>query len=537
MDDEDRDFLVNGVRHGFDIVHNTPLPNICSANHSSSTLRSDVTSSIIADELARGRYVISDHQPDIVSPLGLVPKDKDDFRLIHDCSFPDGSSLNDNSVPMDKCSYETVDTAAQLMTPCCFMAKVDIKSAYRAVAISQQSWRATGLRWRINGHDQFLYDTRLPFGARPSPTIFHRISQFIKRCHQRAGYLKISVYQDDFIVFGNTYEECLEAWLHLINLILKLGFDINYKKLVAPSSQLIFLGITLNSETMTLSLPTNKLESINDTLASWRTKTRASKRQLQSLVGKLSHAAHVVRGGRTFLRRMFNTLRALKRPNHKTRITGALLQDIVWWQNFMPSFNGISACIPSWDAVTMMSDACDVGGGVFSEGTLYYTNWAADLPHLEAEHINHKEAAVAALGVIRFAQLYTNKTVNIYIDNQCAVSIINKCSSTCDPLMVILREMFWTTAKFNIIVKARYLPGNLNRFADIISRMHDDKHLYRLEHIFNEWHLCHSATPNAFDHISLLNHMSLASLLSVWSQVTGWRSRRTRYTSTYLSAY
>ena len=324
--------------------------------------------------------------------------------------------------------------------------------------------------------------------------------------------------------------------MHLINLILKLGFDINYKKLVAPSTQLIYLSITLNSETMTLSLPTNKLESIQSALASWRNKPRASKRQLQSLVGKLSHAAHVVRGGRTFLRRMFNTLRALKRPNHKTRITGALLQDIVWWQEFMPSFNGISACIPSWDAVSIMSDACDVGGGVFSEGSLYYTNWAADYPDLEEEHINHKEAAVAALGVIRFAQFYTNKTLNLYIDNQCAVSIINKCSSTCDPLMTILRKMFWTTSKYNIIVKARYLPGTLNRFADIISRMHDDYHLYKLEHVFNEWHLCHRATPYAFDYTSLLNYMSLASLLSVWPQVTGWRSRRTLYTSTRLSA-
>ena len=427
---------------------------------------------------------------------------------------------------MNKYSYETVDTAAKLMTPGCFMAKVDIKAAYRAVAINQSSWRATGLQWRIDGRDQFLFDTRLPFGARPSPTIFHRISQFIKRCHKRAGFRKICAYQDDFIVFGDTFEECLAAWVHLINLFLKLGFDINYKKLVSPTTNLIFLGITLDSKTMTLSLPTNKLVDIRSELVAWRSKQRASKRQLQSLAGKLSHAAHVVRGGRTFLRRLFNALRSLRRPSHKTRITSALLQDITWWQSFMPTFNGVSACLPPWDAVSMMSDACDIGGGAFVEGTFHYTNWAADLPQLATEHINHKETAAAALSVIRFAPAYANRTINVYSDNQCAVATINKCSSVSDEVMVILRNMFWTTAKFNIIVKAHYLPGSLNRIADLISRIHEDHYLFKLEHVINQWYLCHRAIPNAFDCFSMLNHMSLASLLSVWSLVEGWRSRR-----------
>ena len=43
---------------------------------------------------------------------------------------------------------------------------------------------------------------------------------------------------------------------------------------------------------------------------------RATKRQLQSIVGKLSWSSAVIRGGRVFLRRMLNYIAVLKRPSH-----------------------------------------------------------------------------------------------------------------------------------------------------------------------------------------------------------------------------
>lgn len=110
------------------------------ANHKSAMQKQEVVTNIILDEIEKGRYVVCDDwQPNIISPLGLVSKSDGGYRLIHDCSLPYGHAVNDITIEMEKQSYESVDTAVGLMTYTCFMAKVDIKAAYRAVAIHHLS--------------------------------------------------------------------------------------------------------------------------------------------------------------------------------------------------------------------------------------------------------------------------------------------------------------------------------------------------------------------------------------------------------------
>ena len=70
-----------------------------------------------------------------------------------------------------------MDCAAKLVKPGWFMAKVDLKSAYRSVNISAHSQLVTGLKWYLGGEWRYFYDTKLPFGARAAPGIFHRLTQ------------------------------------------------------------------------------------------------------------------------------------------------------------------------------------------------------------------------------------------------------------------------------------------------------------------------------------------------------------------------
>ena len=58
---------------------------------------------------------------------------------------------------------------------------------------------------------------------------------------------------------------------------------------------------------LTLSLPAQKLSDLRDVISSFRGQKRATKRQLQQLVGRLNWACKVVYGGRTFLRRILWT--------------------------------------------------------------------------------------------------------------------------------------------------------------------------------------------------------------------------------------
>ena len=62
---------------------------------------------------------------------------------------------------------------------------------------------------------------------------------------------------------------------------------------------------------MTLSLPQDKLARLKDELKFFRGRRRCTKKQLTRLCGILNHCAKVVRGGRTFSRRLIEQLKGL----------------------------------------------------------------------------------------------------------------------------------------------------------------------------------------------------------------------------------
>ena len=80
-----------------------------------------------------------------ISPLGLVPKKiEGEFRLIHHLSFPKDSSLNDGiSSAHTMVSYAIVEDAIwhiKSVGSTCFLAKKDIKNAFRIIPICPQDY-------------------------------------------------------------------------------------------------------------------------------------------------------------------------------------------------------------------------------------------------------------------------------------------------------------------------------------------------------------------------------------------------------------
>jgi len=99
-------------------------------------------------------------------------------------------------------------------------------------------------------------------------------------------------------------------------------------------------------------------------------KQSITKRALQTLVGKLNFAARVVFGGRTFLRRMIDTVNSLRHPHHHIRPTVALKADLAWWAEFLSVFNGTCFFVQyePVDSDESSTDACLLGVGGFLHG-------------------------------------------------------------------------------------------------------------------------------------------------------------------------
>ena len=475
-DDPDREFILNGIKNGFDIVDSeSDISDVVCPNHPSARPGSPLyqkASTQVQMEIECGNYRICDTPPTIISPMAAIPKPDGGVRLIHDCSRPPGQSVNDYCSSDWKQKFARVDDAETMMKQGCYFAKVDLKNAYRSVGISKASQRVTGLQWVFKGQTIYMTDTRLPFGARLSPGIFHRLTQAVKRIMARKGHDLLVVYLDDFLIVSESKEACSEALTTLIKLLRKLGFSIHWGKVVDPTQKITFLGIELDSIDMSLRLPKDKLCKLREELQGFLGRKRATKRQLQSLAGRLSWAAAVVKGGRVFLRRIFNKIGLLRQNSHRTLLSAEVRQDIDWWYNCITTFNGRSLLLDTIPLEWAFTDACDEAAGGYFEGDWFYYNWSKDWPLARSFHINEKEVLAVVIAANRWAHFWENKRVIIYSDNSVTVAAINKGSSKNATIMKSLRYMFWLSVTFNFQLSACFIPGIFNTIADSASRLH-----------------------------------------------------------------
>ncbi len=152
----------------------------------------------------------------------------------------------------------------------------------------------------------------------------------------------------------------------LIKLLHILGFSVAWSKIVCATQQVTFLGLLLDSSLMEVRLPPHKLEGLHNVISSFTKRRYATKRQLQSLCGTLAHCSAVVRGGRTFSRRVIDLMKSVDR-NEKVKLNEEFRKDIAWWSDFASWFNG-KAKVLTPDAVCAPEFQCDsslLGYGIF----------------------------------------------------------------------------------------------------------------------------------------------------------------------------
>lgn len=515
VNDPDKEFLMQGISHGFRITNEgSNFEPAIQDNYKSATNSNHrhLVEEQIKHELLHGHYQLSGGPATIVSALGAIPKpNTSQVRLIHDCSQPAGSALNDFATT-EKVSFQCIDDAVQLIKPNCYLGKVDLQSAYRSVAIHPDDYVATGLQWTFAGenHPTYMYDTRLPFGARRSPGIFHRLTQAVKRMMNARGYHGLVVYLDDFLIVESSYEKCWEAMSTLIMLLRKLGFSISWHKVEGPTQQLTFLGIEFDCASQTLQLPVAKVQDFRKVLLDFSTRKRASCRQLQQLAGKLNWACQVVRGGRTYLRRILNLISPLRKPNHKIRLDCEFHRDIQWWIDFIDVFNCKPVfALPAMDCPVFV-DACSSASGIFYNGDWQYTVFNWDWPEVADLHINYKEVLSVLLAARRWGHLWANSSVKLFTDNITARAIINKGSCRHPLVMTYLRELFWIAALHNFSIQAVYIRGPSNILADSISRLHERGQLQYLQFLLQQYAWCHDYNATMF---CLDRHMSYLSFI------------------------
>ena len=211
--------------------------------------------------------------------------------------------------------------------------KIDLSRAFRHVKIDPKDYNLLGLQIC----NEIYYDLCLPFGFKHGSAMFQRISDAIRYIMNSLGY-KVTNYIND-IIGHSVCSQASHSFHTLHKLLTNLGFDISQKKIVTPSTKVTCLGVDIDTVNFTGSITNDKITEITDLCCTWSKKKWCTKRELQSLLGKLLYITKCVKLSHFFLNRMLEVLRSSQK-GEKIHLTQEFHRDLNWFTNFIPKFNG-----------------------------------------------------------------------------------------------------------------------------------------------------------------------------------------------------
>ena len=250
------------------------------------------------------------------SGLGLVPKQDGGWRTIYHLSAPLGKSINDfinpDTYTLTYCSVDDAFAIVNLLGPGTLLSKIDLENAFRLIPVRQADWNLLGICWQ----GKYYIDTCLPFGLRSAPYIFNRLATAIHWILQNNYNVQFILhYLDNFLTAGPPHSLiCQQNLESMLTLCQRINAPVKDEKVVPPTTKLTFLGIVIDTEKMTASISDECKSLMLEELQSFSTRKKCTKRQLLSLIGKLSFACKVVPAGRFFLRRLIDLSMTVKCP-------------------------------------------------------------------------------------------------------------------------------------------------------------------------------------------------------------------------------
>lgn len=487
--------VVQFLKFGWPINYTSnEMPHASNKNHNSAITYAKHVDHFLKTELGYGAiagpFTVNPLSRELItSPLQTVPKrGSDKRRVVMDLSFPPENSVNDG-IPSD--SY--LDNAFKLYLPGidrlrefiinkgqgCFVFKKDLQRAYRQLPVDPKDYKYLGFQW----DGQLYFDLRCPFGLRSSALICQRTTKAVIYIFTQEGYTA-DVYLDDF--YGaETTQKAVQAFERLTQLFIELGLQSSPEKDSYPSTNMVCLGIMVNTDDMTFSVPQERVLELRNELSKWLEKSFYSRRQLQSLLGKLVFVSACVRPGRVFMSRLLNCLRDMKTTSGK--VNDDMITDIKWWLSFLEHFNGVTLIqhqLHQFSDIRFTTDASLHSGGATCFVECITFNFPPEIAS-QSLHINALELYALVIALRHWAPRLAGSFFLLSCDNEATVQVVNSGRCRDKFMQRCLRQLWFTCARYDLQVHVQHIPGSHNSLADCLSRW-DHQHYRRrfkdLEH-------------------------------------------------------
>ena len=283
---------------------------------------------------------------------------------------------------------------------------------------------------------------------------FHYLDDFLAICvvrHKEAGFSKD---------FAGVVDLCTE-----------LGVPLAAGKSVDPCTKLIFLGLEIDTMEMTVSIPPGKRDRYASSLEEISVKRSERKRKLESVLGKLFHAASVIPVGRAFLRPLINKVAAQPYGSSWVSLGREDRESIKWWVYLLRHWNGV--CLMDFPVFSRQADlelASDSAGSG-GLGIVYGREWvAAGWPHPHPANIAVLELIPLVIAATIWGTSWEGRSVEFLSDNAAVVCSGNSLLPKHPHLASLIRELATLAVIHRFRFRVVHIPGVLNILPDMLSR-------------------------------------------------------------------
>jgi hypothetical protein len=233
---------------------------------------------------------------------------------------------------------ENLNTVKTLIERGDYMTVIDLKDAYFHILIHSDFQNYLRFRWRGKC---FRYSA-LPFGITTAPRVFTKLLKTIMTVLRMRG-IRIVAYIDDLLILAKTKEEARAHTKEVLELLIALGWTINWKKSrLEPSQTQDFLGMTIESHNMLFKVPRDMKKGIRKELESISTNKEIKLRDLARLLGKLNFIETAILPTRMMTWGMLRCKNSQLTNGWggQIKLTGEAKEEIVWWKGNMKEWNG-----------------------------------------------------------------------------------------------------------------------------------------------------------------------------------------------------
>ena len=368
-----------------------------------------------------------------------------------------------------KLSYPTIDTLAdriiQLQPSKVLIFKIDLSRYFRQVPLCPRDYSLIGMRWR----GELYFDKVMPMGLRSAAYMCQRVTNAIKYIHWMRGYWSIN-YLDDF---GGVdiHQRAIDSFHELRTILKEVGAIEGQEKAVPPTTRIEFLGAMVSTIKLTLEITPARAMELMDKLKKWQSRKHATKKQLQSLIGKLNFVTNCVWSGRIFITRLIASL-VLFPEQGAAEVPSKIHKDVNWWIKFMNIYNGVSMLwlkdeLPP--SIILATNACLTAGGG-NCGTEYFPFRFPESVLHQTEHISQLELFTVVIALKFWVDQLRGKVIRLFSDNEASVAVVYHGRTRDKFMLKCLHEIAWVSANNDFWVKLQHCQRVQNLVPDLLSR-------------------------------------------------------------------